>query len=147
MSEAITNMGIRWVQDDGGREAAGFSVANDARDCVCRALTIATCEDYGVVYEELAFLSQQMGGKKSARDGLPKKVYAAWLAHRGWEWTPTMSIGSGCQVHLRQAELPAGRLIVRLSGHLAAVVDGVLHDTHDCSREGTRCVYGYWNQG
>jgi len=24
------------------------------------------------------------------------------------------------------------------------VIDGVLHDTHDCSRDGTRCVYGYW---
>lgn len=30
------------------------------------------------------------------------------------------------------------------SKHLAAVVDGVLHDTYDCTREGTRCVYGYY---
>lgn len=27
---------------------------------------------------------------------------------------------------------------------IAAVVDGVLHDTFDCSRGGTRCVYGYY---
>jgi hypothetical protein len=39
---------------------------------------------------------------------------------------------------------PPGRLVVRLSKHVAAVVDGVLHDTYDCSRGGTRCVYGYW---
>ena len=32
----------------------------------------------------------------------------------------------------------------RLSGHLAAVIDGVVHDIHDCSRDGTRCVYGYF---
>jgi hypothetical protein len=30
------------------------------------------------------------------------------------------------------------------SRHLVAVIDGVIHDTHDCSRDGTRCVYGYF---
>ncbi len=28
--------------------------------------------------------------------------------------------------------------------HYTAVIDGVINDTHDPSREGTRCVYGYW---
>ena len=55
-----------------------------------------------------------------------------------------MSIGSGCKVHLRADELPSGRLIVSLANHVVAVIDGVLHDTHDSSRDGTRCVYGYW---
>jgi hypothetical protein len=40
--------------------------------------------------------------------------------------------------------LPNGRLIARCSRHLVAVIDGVIHDTHDSSRDGTRCVYGYW---
>jgi hypothetical protein len=62
----------------------------------------------------------------------------------GWVWTPTMQIGSGCTVHLRADELPPGRLVVSVSKHLTAVIDGVIHDTHDCSRRGTRCVYGYW---
>ena len=55
-----------------------------------------------------------------------------------------MQIGSGCTVHLRADELPPGRLVVSVSKHLTAVIDGVIHDTHDCSRRGTRCVYGYW---
>lgn len=62
----------------------------------------------------------------------------------GFIWTPTMQVGSGCQVHMRKDELPAGRLVVSLSKHYAAVIDGTLHDTHDCTRGGTRCVYGYW---
>ena len=62
----------------------------------------------------------------------------------GFIWHPTMQIGSGCKVHLRADELPPGRLVVMVSKHSAAVIDGVLHDTHDCSRNGTRCVYGYW---
>jgi hypothetical protein len=55
-----------------------------------------------------------------------------------------MAIGSGCRVHLRAAELRRGRLIVQVSHHLAAVIDGVLHDLKDCSRGGNRCVYGYF---
>jgi hypothetical protein len=55
-----------------------------------------------------------------------------------------MRVGSGCRVHLRADELPPGRLIVRVSKHVAAVIDGVIHDTFDCSRGGTRCVYGYF---
>ncbi len=60
--------------------------------------------------------------------------------------TPTMAIGSGCKVHLRDGELPRGRLIVNASKYTVAVIDGVIHDTHDCSRDGTRCVYGCWRK-
>jgi hypothetical protein len=56
-----------------------------------------------------------------------------------------MRIGSGCKVHLRADELPGGRLIVHVSKHIVAVLNGVIHDTHDCSRGGNRCVYGYWS--
>jgi hypothetical protein len=62
----------------------------------------------------------------------------------GFEWTPTMGIGTGCRVHMRQGELPMGRLVVMLSRHAAAVIDGVVYDTADPSRGGTRCVYGYY---
>ena len=57
-----------------------------------------------------------------------------------------MRIGTGCKVHLKSDELPIGRIIVRLSKHVCAVIDGVINDTYDCSREGTRCVYGYYKK-
>ena len=44
------------------------------------------------------------------------------------------------------SELPRGPLIVKVSRHLTAVIDGVLYDTHNCSRGGMRCVYGYFSQ-
>ena len=47
-------------------------------------------------------------------------------------------------VHLRREELPRGRLVVRLSRHLTAVIDGVIHDIYNPDRRGTRCVYGYF---
>ena len=55
-----------------------------------------------------------------------------------------MRIGQGCKVHLRDGELPRGKLVVQVSRHFCAVINRVLHDTHDCTRGGMRCVYGYW---
>ena len=62
----------------------------------------------------------------------------------GFKWTPTMLIGQGCKVHLLADELPKGKLIVNVSKHFTCVIDGIINDTYDCSREGTRCVYGYY---
>jgi hypothetical protein len=60
-------------------------------------------------------------------------------------------------VHLVDGELPMGRLVVRVSGHMTAVIDGVIRDTHNPQRKtynydaegkttsiSERCVYGYW---
>jgi hypothetical protein len=128
--------------DDGGRAAAGYK--GDTGDCVTRAIAIAMELPYERVYERVATINRDYGdGVKTARNGLTKALRRKLIEKNGWTWTPTMFIGSGCKVHLRADELPPGRLIVSVSKHLVAVIDGVIHDTYDCSREGTRCVYGY----
>ncbi len=71
-------------------------------------------------------------------------TYEKYLKSLGFIWHPTMTIGSGCKVHLTAEELPKGRLVVSVSKHMVAVIDGVIHDTNDCSRDGKRCVYGYY---
>jgi hypothetical protein len=63
-----------------------------------------------------------------------------------WRWVPTMQFGSVCKVYLREDELPSGRLVINVSKHTTAVIDGVIHDTHDPSRNGTRCVNGYFTK-
>jgi hypothetical protein len=129
-------------ENDGGRESAGYK--GQAGDCVTRAIAIATGKSYKEIYDDLAKMNKDLRGKKSARNGINKKIYDWYLKSLGWEWKPTMLIGQGCKVHLRADELPEGKLIVRLSKHLVTVVDGVIHDTYDCSRRGKRCVYGYY---
>lgn len=129
--------------DDGGRAAAGFR--GETRDCVTRAISIGSKRDYKLVYEELATLASKMGYSRSVvRTGVPRKVYDLYLKQIGATWKPTMAIGSGCRTHLCQDDIPVGRLICRLSRHLVTVIDGVIHDTHNPSRGGSRCVYGYW---
>ena len=135
--------------NDGGRSAAGFR--GHAGDCVCRAIAIATDRPYAEIYAALNDVAQRerpRDGRKrsSARTGIQKPTIRHYLASIGWRWVPTMQIGSGCKVHLRADELPGGRLIVSVSRHMAAVIDGVVHDTHDPTRDGTRCVYGYYTK-
>ena len=100
---------------------------------------------------------------RTARNGVytTRKWFKDYMASLGWTWTPTMHIGSGCTVHLADGELPMGRLIVSVSRHLTAVIDGVIRDTYDPQRGerfrngpngeyirlgGGRCVYGYWRE-
>lgn len=140
-----------FVFDDGGRAATGYK--GDAGDCVTRAIAIATGLPYQQVYDLVNTAavderpSKRRRGKSSARTGVHKPISRQIMESLGWEWTPTMQIGQGCKVHLRADELPRGRLVVAVSKHLVAMVDGVIHDTHDCSRGGTRCVYGYFRKG
>lgn len=134
-----------WTYNDGGRASAGFRGA--ASDCVCRAHAVVSGRDYAAVYADLNSIEDRArNGKRlsSARTGIRKSVTRDYLCSVGYTWHPTMQIGSGCHVHLRAEELPPGRIIVKLSRHVCAVIDGVIHDTYDPSRNGTRCVYGYW---
>lgn len=141
---------MKFVNSDGGRSKY---FKGNAGDCVCRAICNATGKDYKEIYDLINETSknEKIGKKKkqvsSARNGVykdtTKKIIEDYL---GWKWHPTMTIGSGCKVHLVENELPNGNLIIKLSKHLTCVKDGILYDTYDCSREGTRCVYGYWSK-
>lgn len=139
---------VSYVFDDGGREDAGYK--GSTGDCVTRAIAIATRLPYQQIYDALNALgkserpSKRQRGRSNARTGVYRTTYHQYLTSLGWNWTPTMFIGQGCKVHLRADELPQGRLVVALSKHIVAVIDGVIHDTDDPSRGGTRCVYGYF---
>lgn len=139
---------MRFQFNDGGRAVAGFK--GEAGDCVVRAIAIATEKPYKEVYDEINLLSKierrtkKRKHRSSARNGVHKPTFHKYLIGLDWTWVPTMFIGLGCKVHLRPEELPTGRLIVSCSRHMTAVINSVIHDTYDPSRNGTRCVYGYF---
>jgi len=134
--------------NDGGRQDAGFK--GSTGDCVTRSIAIVTGKPYKEVYDALnqlsesEYLGKRMKRNSNARTGVHRKTYQKYLESLGYQWIPTMQIGQGCKTHLRSDELPAGRLIIRVTKHITAMIDGVINDTYDCSREGTRCVYGYF---
>jgi hypothetical protein len=144
---------MKFQFNDGGRAAAGFK--GSAGDCVTRAVAIASGRPYLTVYNELSELNanrrvtkraRSSAGKRSARNGVPtkSKAFHDYMRALGFVWVSTMGIGTGCRVHLDPDELPLGRLVVRVSKHACAVIDGVVHDTFEDDRGGSRCVYGYW---
>lgn len=143
----VSSGGLLLKLDDGGRADAGFKGTAD--DCVTRAIAIATGIPYRDVYDALHARIKTSKLKKhrtrSPRQPVRKQVFKTFLTDLGYVFKPLMGIGTGCKVHLKAGEIPTkGRLIVSCSKHLVAVLDGVIHDTYDPSREGTRCVYGYW---
>jgi len=143
--------------NDGGRAAAGYK--GKAGDCVVRSIAIVTNTPYQKIYNDLyeenenfrknskTRLARSLKQKNdSPRTGTHRVVLKKYLKKIGWNWTPTMFVGQGCKVHLKKSELPNDTLIVSCSKHITVVINGVLHDTYDCSRNGTRCVYGYWTK-
>lgn len=164
--------------NDGGRAAAGYK--GSAGDCVVRAVAIASGLPYAEVYDALSKGTGTQRASKhtpkrrsSARSGINvrRKWFKDYMTALGFEWVPTMHIGSGCQVHLNADELPSGRLVVSVSKHYTTMIDGVIHDTFDprdrpsvlyspnnpdipkgakpvangwWSYQPQRCVYGYW---
>jgi hypothetical protein len=137
---------MKFVFNDGGRAEAGYK--GKTGDCVVRAIAIATKKPYREVYNEINALCRKynVNGRSSARKGVPKEVYKAYLESNGWEWVSTMGIGTGCTVKLNSASIPEKNIIARLSKHLVAIVDGNINDTYDCSRNGNRCIYGYFRK-
>jgi hypothetical protein len=157
-SNKIRHMKNHYQYNDGGRKDAGYK--GHVGDCVVRAIAIASSLPYEKIRTDLMRLNkgEAKNGRgriakqlrkqgNTTRRGTHKKVYHDYILSLGFTWVPTMQIGSGCSVHMCADELPNGTLILRVSKHLSAFVDGVLHDTFDHSRNGTRCVYGFYLKG
>jgi hypothetical protein len=136
--------------NDGGREKAGYK--GFTGDCGVRALSICLEKPYKEVYDKvnefckLEKPSKKRRGLSNARTGIHTHTFRKICDYFGLKWIPKMTIGSGTTVHLKADELPKGRIICRVSKHFTAVVDGVINDTYDPSRNGTRAVYGYWTR-
>lgn len=143
---------LNFVYSTGGREK--YFKQTTVRDCVTRAIANATGIDYLEIYNGINDEAKKERSSKrkrttsSARNGVYTATAKRYIERvLGWVWVPCMSIGTGCQVHLRTGELPTtGSYILNLSGHFSCWKDNKLYDTYDCSRCGTRCVYGYWRE-
>lgn len=129
---------MNYVTDDGGRSHSNRP--KQRNDCVVRAIAIASARPYDEVYDEMA-----SAGRKSGR-GTSKDVWQVWLSERADRVSfpavagqERMKPGTFCQLY------PVGRWVIQMAGHVAAVVDGVVHDAEK-PRE-TACVYAAWQVG
>lgn len=143
---------MKFIYSDGGRSK--YFKKQDVRDCVVRAICNASGKDYKEVYDAINYIaktsrkSKREKGVSTSRNGVHTRIAKKYIENvLGWKWHACMGIGTGCQVHVKDGELPSnGSHILNLSRHFTCIRNGELVDTYDCSRGGTRCVYGYWSK-
>ena len=142
---------MKFIYNDGGRSK--YFKAENVGDCCTRAICNASGKDYMEVYSTLKEMAKheritkRHKTRSSVRDGTSIKTVHKYIEETlGWKWHSCCGIGSYNRTHLVESELPNGNLIVQVSKHLTCVKDKVLVDTYDCSRDGTRMVYGYWTK-
>ena len=131
---------MSFVYDDGGRQAAGFE--GPAGDCVCRAVSIASGRSYGEVRERLNLLGgtsrvRHSKRRASAENGLvtSRPWFALYMVELGFRW------------HAGDGDTSAGRFVVSIPCHAFAIIDGVVHDTHEVGlRRQYYGVVGYWHR-
>jgi hypothetical protein len=138
-----------WVNDDGGRAAAGHEPQGD---CVVRAISVATERPYAEVREALkatavryarrypeSYAAEEIRrSRNGAYNHLP--AYRGYLRSLGWKYTVPKE-----RIYLRADMLPPGRLVVLVNCHAVAVIDGVIYDTFDCGKGGRKQVEGFWS--
>ena len=129
---------MEWKYNDGGRSK--YFSAKRVNDCVVRSIAIATNKDYKEVYQTIKRIIGY-----TPRNGVYKKDTKKVMEHFGGTWVSCSGIGRRLKMHLKSSEMPLqGRIIAQVTKHLTCIIDGVINDTYDPSRHGTRMVYGYW---
>ena len=122
-------------------------------DCVIRALTVATGEDYYDILNEIVDYAAEITGRTAAmcRDriqkgpGVTTRATARFMAARSWqEIRPIDSqYAVGKRATFRLEYMPANCVVV-LRRHTAAIQYGEVVDTWDSVRKGTHKLYRYF---
>lgn len=105
-------------------------------DCAVRALSRAMGKGWLSTYLGLCIEGALCGDMPSAN-----AVWGAYLARNGFarRLAPDgVTVGEFARAH------PSGVYVLALSGHVVCIVDGILYDTWDSSRE---LVLYYWQKG
>ena len=129
---------VGYIEDDGGRAAAGYS--GHTGDCVVRAIAILTGQKYAEIYALMTRAMKQAGYRASgdgyrqtARPGFKPRLSArqvqnlvkhAYGLHR-------IPLGPGPKPTYTQAWILHGNCLVGTTKHVSAIVDAALRDTFD----------------
>lgn len=113
------------------------------KDCMVRAVTNVTKEDYSKVHEIM--YGHGWRANRSSSKGKWEDQITKTLDDLGVKWERISFPGVKGQKRMTAKELvkmdPKGKYIIRVSKHVAALDGGKLLDTWDCS---DKCVYFVW---
>lgn len=138
---------IRWNYNDAGYEKYKNELPNDSYTrAIAIALNLSYRDAYNLIDEYIHNEELDEVYINNCRSEVVKDVVKRILKDRGWEYVSKMRFGTGCILHLKKEELPSGTIIVQISKGLTTLIDGVINDIYDPSRNGTRCVYSIWTK-
>ena len=106
-------------------------------DCVVRAIAIATKQSYKGTLIDLCNLAIEYGCTPN-----DFWIVEKYLKSKGWVKEKAPRNKSGKKIRLRDWDYK-GTALMRTSGHLVAVLDGVVNDTWDCR---PWCCNTWWRE-
>lgn len=126
---------MKYVYNDGGRAAAGFT--GSANDCVTRAIALVSGKPYAEVWQAMA-AGNKSDGKRFSADHCVR-TYNRWfydyMTANGFTWVEPKK-----KTYVR--DLLKGNYVVAIRGHYFAVLGDTIYDTHPVSDN--KVVRGYW---
>lgn len=127
---------------DGGRKAAGYK--GRVNDCVIRAIAIATESDYKFIYKSIHDLQKNFPyslehhpdlftkiKERSPRFGVRQAVWRPFAESMGFKCYPILKTKSDppITINTNNGQIPTNKnVLLQFDEHIAAFVDGVLHD-------------------
>jgi hypothetical protein len=126
---------MEYCFNDGGR-AADYGRTRRGSDCVARSIAIASGQSYMATLIALCDLAVEIGAMPN-----DKWLYEKYLEKIGFTKRGTPRDERNRKIRLCDWQFRNGRAVVNVSGHLTAVIDGVVQDTWDCRR---KCCNTIW---
>ena len=103
-------------------------------DCTLRAISLLTNRDWHDVYEELSNLANIDGLMMDSVEFIEN--YLDGRYKRECHYSKT--IGEFAEEH------PFGKYAITTSGHITAIIDGIIYDTFNPSNRVMRCAWKIW---
>lgn len=102
-------------------------------DCSVRAISLAEEKSWDQVYIELAEFARKEGITFSEIEFIDKYLFERYPQYCSNK--KLVTVGDFADLKLK------GRWLVTMSGHITAVIDGIIYDTFDPSNRYLWCVY------
>lgn len=110
------------------------------RYCVKRALALATGKDYMEIQRELNQL-KKVTNTAVYNDNKNWKYYAEKILKAKKISFPVEKSYARMDGGTFTTAYPKGIYLLRMAGHLTCCIDGIIHDTWNCT---DKCVYNAW---
>lgn len=108
-------------------------------DCVKRALTFATGEDYMEIQRQLNKIKREVGAKNYSSN----TVWNKFIQNKGWKEMSFQAVKGESRMNGEMfcKKFKTGTYILRMAHHLTVCKGGIIYDTWNCSK---KCVYKAW---